>query len=64
MGYVGFYGGSVSNLELIQPPNWFQFVANASDMVFDRMNLKARGSGTNAAHNTGMRMVLYASAHD
>jgi galacturan 1,4-alpha-galacturonidase len=56
VGYIGFYGGTVSNLKLIQPPNWFHFVANASDIVFDGLNLNAHGTGANAAHNSGTWM--------
>jgi galacturan 1,4-alpha-galacturonidase len=58
VGYVGFYGGSVSDLTLIQPPNWFHFVANATDVVFDGLNLTARGIGPTAAQNSGMWMIL------
>jgi galacturan 1,4-alpha-galacturonidase len=54
VGYIGFYGGSVSDLTLIQPPNWFHFLANASDVIFDGLNLTARGTGPTAAQNSGM----------
>lgn len=57
-GYFGFYGGSVSNLTLLQPPNWFHFVGNSSNVLFDGMNMSARGNGPNAAQNSGKWMTV------
>jgi galacturan 1,4-alpha-galacturonidase len=53
MGIIGLQGGSISNLKLINPPNWFHFVANSSDLIFDNMSLTATSNDTNAAKNSG-----------
>jgi hypothetical protein len=42
-----------SNLNLINPPNWFHFVANSSDLIFDDMHLTAISNNTNPAANSG-----------
>jgi len=53
IGVIGLHGGSFSNLNLINPPNWFHFVANSSDLIFDDMHLTAISNNTNPAANSG-----------
>jgi galacturan 1,4-alpha-galacturonidase len=53
IGIIGLHGGSVSNLNLINPPNWFHFVANSSDLIFDRMRMTAISNNTNPPKNSG-----------
>jgi galacturan 1,4-alpha-galacturonidase len=53
-GIMGLEGGIVSNINMINPPNWFQFVANSSDLIFDNLNLTATSNSSNAAKNSGM----------
>jgi galacturan 1,4-alpha-galacturonidase len=53
VGIIGLQGGTVSNLKLSNPPNWFHFVANSSDLIFDKMSMIALSNDTNAAKNSG-----------
>jgi galacturan 1,4-alpha-galacturonidase len=53
MGIMGLRSGTISNLKLINPPNWFHFVANSSDLIFDSMSMTAISNDTNAAKNSG-----------
>ena len=53
-GIMGLKGGSVANINMINPPNWFQFVANSSDLIFDNLNLTAKSLTKNPAKNSGM----------
>jgi galacturan 1,4-alpha-galacturonidase len=52
-GIVGLHGGTVSHLNLINPPNWFHFVANSSNLIFDHMLMTATSNNTNPAKNSG-----------
>jgi galacturan 1,4-alpha-galacturonidase len=53
VGIIGLQGGTISNLMLSNPPNWFHFVANSSDLIFDKMTMIALSNDTNAAKNSG-----------
>ncbi len=53
-GIMGLEGGSVSNINMINPPNWFQFVANSSDLIFDNLNLTATSNSSNTGKNSSM----------
>ncbi|KAH8661997.1 polygalacturonase [Xylariales sp. PMI_506] len=46
----GIEGGTVSQLNFINPPNWFNFVANSSDLIISDMSLQviANMSGPNS----------------
>ncbi|KAF4626191.1 hypothetical protein G7Y89_g11972 [Cudoniella acicularis] len=52
LGLMGLKGGSVSNLKMKNPPNWFNFVANSSDIIFDSMTLTSASNNSNPAHNS------------
>ncbi|KAL5349133.1 hypothetical protein ACLOAV_005421 [Pseudogymnoascus australis] len=47
----GLEGGTMSNLNQVNPPNWFNLVANSTNVVIDNMDLKVAAVG-NAAKNT------------
>jgi len=51
-GTIGLHGGSIGDLLLIQTPEYFNFVANSSDVVFYNLNLTARSYSSNVAKNT------------
>jgi galacturan 1,4-alpha-galacturonidase len=51
--YMDFHGGSVSNINLRNSPNWFQLVYNSSDIVFDSMYLNASSTNSNPTANSG-----------
>lgn len=53
LGIMGLKGGSMSNIKLINPPNWFQLVANSSDLIFDNLNQTAVSTSANLAKNSG-----------
>jgi len=53
VGIMGLQGGSVTDLKLINPPNWFHFVANSSGVIFDNLNLTALSNNSNPAKNSG-----------
>jgi len=53
LGIMGLKGGSMSNIKLINPPNWFHLVANSSDLIFDNLNLTALSTSANLAKNSG-----------
>ena len=59
VGIVGLNGGTISHLNLINPPNWFHFVANSSDLIFDHMLMTATSNNTNPAKNSGKSSMLY-----
>ncbi|CAG8972355.1 hypothetical protein HYALB_00005023 [Hymenoscyphus albidus] len=52
-GVIGLKGGAISNLKLINTPNWFHLVANSSDIIFDNMNLKVASTSANPVKNSG-----------
>ncbi|KAL4904334.1 hypothetical protein BDW74DRAFT_168382 [Aspergillus multicolor] len=51
--FLGLHGGSVSSITLRNPPNWFQLVANSSDVVFDGLLLNASSISGNPSANSG-----------
>ena len=63
-GIMGLKGGSVANINMINPPNWFQFVANSSDLIFDNLNLTAKSLTKNPAKNSGMLLSILYRAKD
>ncbi|KAF4220040.1 hypothetical protein CNMCM8980_003329 [Aspergillus fumigatiaffinis] len=50
--YMDFHGGSVSNINLRNSPNWFQLVYNSSNIVFDSVYLNASSSNSNPTANS------------
>lgn len=48
----GLIGGTISNLHLMNPPDWFNIVQNSQDVVYDNLNLTAISNGTYPAANS------------
>jgi galacturan 1,4-alpha-galacturonidase len=57
--YMDFHGGSVSNINLRNSPNWFQLVYNSSNIVFDSVYLNASSSNSNPTANSGELSASY-----
>jgi galacturan 1,4-alpha-galacturonidase len=37
----GINGGTISGINMINPPNWFNLIANSSNIIVSNMNLRA-----------------------
>ncbi|KAI0405571.1 polygalacturonase [Xylaria palmicola] len=48
----GLHGGSVTGLRMINPPNWFNLIANSSDILVSDMVLTAKSSNSNSVKNS------------
>lgn len=48
----GARGGSVKNLNLVNSPQWFNFIANSSDFVYDGIHIAGKSVSNNVAKNT------------
>lgn len=48
----GARGGSVKDLELVNSPQWFNFIANSSDFVYDGLHIHGGSKSNNVAKNT------------
>ncbi|KAI7497282.1 Exopolygalacturonase [Hortaea werneckii] len=51
-GTVGLHGGSISDLYLRYSPQWYNFLANSTDVVFDNFNIRGYSASENEAKNT------------
>ena len=51
-GTIGLHGGSVGDLNFIQSPEYFNFVANSSDVIFYNLRMSAVSQSNNIAKNT------------
>lgn len=51
-GTIGLKGGSISNLKLRYSPQWYNFVANSTDVVFDNINISGYSQSASLAKNT------------
>ncbi|KAI1393625.1 glycoside hydrolase family 28 protein [Hypoxylon trugodes] len=50
----GLKGGTMSNLRMRNPPNWFNVIANSSDIIISNMDLRAESlNGTKIANSDG-----------
>ncbi|CAG8027828.1 unnamed protein product [Penicillium nalgiovense] len=52
VGIVGLNGGTIGPLNLRYSPQWYQFVANSSNILFDGINISGYSSSENSAKNT------------
>ncbi|CAG8321155.1 unnamed protein product [Penicillium nalgiovense] len=52
VGIVGLNGGTIGPLNLRYSPQWYQFVANSSNILFDGINISGYSSSENTAKNT------------
>ncbi|KAI1309687.1 polygalacturonase [Xylaria venustula] len=48
----GLQGGSVTGIRMVNPPNWFNLVANSSDILISDMILTAASSNSNPVKNS------------
>ncbi|KAI1187316.1 polygalacturonase [Nemania serpens] len=48
----GLHGGSVTGIHMINPPNWFNLIANSSDILISDMVLTAKSSNSNSVKNS------------
>lgn len=51
-GTIGLKGGSISDLNLRYSPQWYNFVANSSDVVFSGLTISGGSTSSNVAKNT------------
>lgn len=51
-GTIGLHGGSISNLDLRYSPQYYNFVANSSDVVFQDLNISGYSQNSITAKNT------------
>ncbi|KAI6092542.1 glycoside hydrolase family 28 protein [Hypoxylon rubiginosum] len=50
----GIKGGTMSNLRMRNPPNWFNIIANSSDVIVSNMDLRAESlNGVKIANSDG-----------
>jgi galacturan 1,4-alpha-galacturonidase len=52
IGIDGLHNSIVSNLVLRYSPQYYHFVANSSNVIFDNINIAGRSISTNVAKNT------------
>ncbi|KAI1261522.1 polygalacturonase [Xylariaceae sp. FL1019] len=45
-------GGSVTGIQMNNPPNWFNFITTSSDILISDMVLTVKVTGANPSHNT------------
>ncbi|OHF03443.1 polygalacturonase [Colletotrichum orchidophilum] len=48
----GLHGGSITGLNMINSPQWFNLIANSSEILISDINIKAASSSANPAKNT------------
>jgi galacturan 1,4-alpha-galacturonidase len=48
----GLNGGTISNLKMLNPPNWFNIIQNSKNIVISDMDLQVHAVGKNPAKNT------------
>ena len=51
-GTIDMHGGLISNLKLRYSPQWYNFVANSSDVIFDNISISGKSKSANTAKNT------------
>ncbi|GIK06279.1 hypothetical protein Aspvir_001926 [Aspergillus viridinutans] len=51
-GVIGLKGGTIGPLKLRYSPQWYHFVANSSDVIFDGIDISGYSSSKNLAKNT------------
>ena len=52
MGVIGLHNSTISDLLLRYSPQYYNFVANSSNVVFDNINISGGSSSKNPAKNT------------
>lgn len=51
-GTIGLKGGSIADLKLRYSPQWYNFVANSTDVVFDNIDISGLSQSVSPAKNT------------
>jgi galacturan 1,4-alpha-galacturonidase len=51
-GTIGLKGGSISDLKLRYSPQWYNFVANSTDVVFNNIDISGYSQSASPAKNT------------
>jgi galacturan 1,4-alpha-galacturonidase len=51
-GTIGLKGGRIEDLNLRYSPQWYNLVANSSDVVFSNINIAGGSQSKNPAKNT------------
>ncbi|KAG4216723.1 hypothetical protein PC116_g34796 [Phytophthora cactorum] len=52
--FDGMKGATMSNLRMRNPPNWFNIIANSSDIIVSNMDLRAESlNGVKIANSDG-----------
>ena len=52
VGIIGLKGGTIGPLKLRYSPQWYQLVANSSDVLFDGIDISGYSQSENEAKNT------------
>ncbi|KAJ5640728.1 hypothetical protein N7528_000353 [Penicillium herquei] len=52
MGIIGLNGGTIGPINLRYSPQWYHFVANSSDLLFDQINIGGLSNNNITASNT------------
>ncbi|KAJ5305839.1 hypothetical protein N7508_004854 [Penicillium antarcticum] len=52
MGIIGLKGGTIGPLKLRYSPQWYHFVANSTDVLFEGIDITGYSSSKNVAKNT------------
>ncbi|EPS39663.1 hypothetical protein H072_6550 [Dactylellina haptotyla CBS 200.50] len=52
ISWDGLDGATISGLNLYNPPNWFQWITDCKDVIFDGLNIIVKVSGANGPKNT------------
>ncbi|KAF9887955.1 hypothetical protein FE257_009477 [Aspergillus nanangensis] len=52
VGIIGLKGGTIGPLKLRYSPQWYQLVANSTDVLFDGIDISGYSSSENEAKNT------------
>ncbi len=50
---IGMHHASMSNIKMINPPNWFNFISDSSDIVISDIYLHASSNNANPVKNSG-----------
>lgn len=51
-GTIGLKGGTISNLNLVYSPQWYNFVANSTEVLFSNLIISGLSKSSNVAKNT------------
>jgi galacturan 1,4-alpha-galacturonidase len=52
VGVIGLHGGTIGPLKLRYSPQWYHFVANSSDVLFQGIDISGFSTSKNVAKNT------------